>query len=129
MQSLGSRQTTTISVIMLRMVYLKISQNGDVHFVALMNTLEIAGSVNEQKVISDCIQISQSGWGLLFLWAHLYIKDYKINTNQRSCKTENCIIFFPYLSCWIFFCKADKSWIWNSLGNLKFTIGFLVLQN
>lgn len=61
MQSLGSRQTTTISVIMLRMVYLKISQNGDVHFVALMNTLEIAGSVNEQKVISDCIQISQSG--------------------------------------------------------------------
>lgn len=61
MQSLGSRQTTTISVIMLRMVYLKISQNGDVHFVALMNTLEIVGSVNEQKVISDCIQISQSG--------------------------------------------------------------------
>lgn len=60
MQSLGSRQTTTISVIMLRMVYLIISQNGDVHFVALMNTLEIAGSVNEQKVISDCIQISQS---------------------------------------------------------------------
>lgn len=75
MQSLGSRQTTTISVIMLRMVYLIISQNGDVHFVALMNTLEIAGSINEQKVISDCIQISQSDWGLLFLWAHLYIKD------------------------------------------------------
>lgn len=60
MQSLGSRQTTTISVTMLMMVYLIISQNGDLHFVALMNTLEIAGSVTEQKVISDFTQITQS---------------------------------------------------------------------
>lgn len=61
MQSLGSRQTTTIGVTMLMTVYLKISQNGDMHFVALVNTLEIAGSINEPKVISDCIQIPQSG--------------------------------------------------------------------
>lgn len=60
MQSLGSRQTTIICVTMLMMVYLIISQNGDVHFVAFMNTPEIAGSVNEQKVISNCIQIPQS---------------------------------------------------------------------
>lgn len=59
---------------MLMMVYLIISQNGDLQFVALMNTLEIAGSVNEQKVILDFTQITQSNWGLLFLWAHHYIK-------------------------------------------------------
>jgi len=67
MQSLGSRQTTTISVTKLMMVYLIMSQNGNMHFVALTNTPEIAGSVNEQKVISDCIQIPQSDRGLLFL--------------------------------------------------------------
>lgn len=59
---------------MLMMVYLIISQNGDVHFIAFMDAPEIAGSVNEQKVISDCIQIPQSDWGLLFLWPHHYIE-------------------------------------------------------
>lgn len=66
MQSLGSRQTITIIITTLMMIYLIVSQNDDIHFVALMKGLEIAGSVNEQKVISDCIGIPQSDWGLLF---------------------------------------------------------------
>lgn len=48
MQLLGAGQTTTISVTMLTMVYLIILQNGGLNLVALMNTLEIAGSITEQ---------------------------------------------------------------------------------
>lgn len=60
MQSLGIGQTTTISVTLLTMVYLIILQNGGLNLVALMNTLETAGSIIEQKAISDYIQIPQS---------------------------------------------------------------------
>lgn len=60
MQSLGIGQTTTINMTVLTMVYLIILQNGGLNLVALMNTLEIAASIIEQKAISDCIQIPES---------------------------------------------------------------------
>lgn len=48
MQSLGAGQTTTISVTVLTMVYLIILQNGGLNLVALLNALEIPGSITEQ---------------------------------------------------------------------------------
>lgn len=60
MQSLGTGQTTTISVTVLTMFYLIIFQNGGLNLVALMSTRETAGSVIEQKAISDYIQVPES---------------------------------------------------------------------
>lgn len=80
---------------------------GGMHFVAHMNTLEIAGSVKQQKAIQVIYRFLNQTENH-YLYEHIIILDAENTTQARETAKQ---IFFQYLSH--FFQKADKNQIAN----------------